>query len=69
MYKKISFYSRPYPRIDSYRKMIDLAAEYGMTGLEGYCQYEFETPDIEVAREMRAYASRRASSSAVFQSF
>lgn len=59
MYKKISFYSRPYPGIDSYRKMIDLAAEYGMTGLEGYCQYEFETPDIEVAREIRAYAESK----------
>ncbi len=41
MYKKISFYSRPFPRIDSYRKMIDLAAEYGMTGLEGYYSLEF----------------------------
>ena len=41
MYKKISFYSRPYPRIDSYRKMIDLAAEYRMTGLEGYYSLEF----------------------------
>lgn len=59
MYKKISFYSRPYPRIDSYRKMIDLAAEYGMTGLEGYCQYEFETPDLAVAREMREYAESK----------
>lgn len=59
MFSRISFYSRPFPRVTSYKEMIDLAAEYGMTGLEGYCQYEFETPDLEIAKEMRAYAESK----------
>ncbi|MBO7218062.1 MAG: sugar phosphate isomerase/epimerase [Clostridia bacterium] len=59
MFSRISFYSRPFPKVTNYKEMIDLAAEYGMTGLEGYCQYEFEKPDIEIAKEMRAYAEER----------
>ena len=59
MYKKISFYSRPYPRITNYKEMIDLAAELGMEAVEGYCQFELETPDLDAARELRAYGEAK----------
>ena len=59
MYEKISFYSSPFPRIKNYHDMIDLAAEYGMTGIEGYCQFELGTPDVEAARELRDYAESK----------
>ena len=59
MNKRISFYSRPFPRVNSYYDMIDLAAEYGMESVEGYCQFELETPDVEAARELRAYGESK----------
>lgn len=39
--------------------MIDLAAEYKMEAVEGYCQYELETPDLDAARELREYGESR----------
>lgn len=59
MFKKVCFYTMPFPKMQSYREMIDLAVEYGMEAVEGFCQYEFAEPDIEKAREVRAYADSK----------
>ena len=59
MNKKLCFYSQPFPRIKSYYEMIDLAVEYGLNAVEGYCFMEFETPDLEAAKKIREYADRK----------
>ena len=56
---KLSFYTPPYPGRCSYRETIDAAAEHGLTAVEGLNSFEFETPDLAVARELRAYADSR----------
>lgn len=59
MFEKICFYTTPFPRVNSYKAMIDLAVEYNMTAVEGFCQFEFAEPDLEMAKEIRAYADER----------
>lgn len=59
MLEKVCFYTTPFPRITSYKAMIDLAEQYGMTAVEGFCQFEFEEPDLEKAREIRGYADSK----------
>lgn len=59
MNPKVSFYTPPLPKFESYRETIDAAAEYGLQAVEGLNIYEFATPDLEVAREMRAYADSK----------
>ncbi len=59
MFKKICFYTTPFPSVVSYKQMIDLAAEYGMETVEGFCQFEFLEPDLDAAREIRAYADSK----------
>ena len=39
--------------------MVDVAAEYGHTGLEGFNVMELATPDREFARKLRAYADSK----------
>lgn len=69
MFKKICFYTQPFPRVQSYKAMIDLAAEYGMETVEGFCQFEFETPDIEKAKEVRRYADEKGIKFSCFSLF
>lgn len=69
MFKKICFYTMPFPRIQSYRQLIDLAAEYEMEAVEGFCQYEFVEPDIEKAKELRAYADSKGIKFSCFSLF
>ena len=59
MKSKIAFYTPPLPGMQSYRETIDAAAEYGLTAVEGLNAFEFATPDLDVAREMRAYADSK----------
>ena len=59
MFKKICFYTMPFPRVQSYHDLIDLAVEYGMEAIEGFCQYEFAEPDIDKAKEVKAYADAK----------
>lgn len=59
MFKKICFYTTPFPSVDSYKQMIDLAVQYGMETVEGFCQFEFAEPDLDAAREIRAYADSK----------
>lgn len=59
MNEYLGFFTPPMPGLDSFRKTIDIAAEQGVTSLEILNCFEFETPDVAVAREMRAYADSR----------
>ena len=59
MNPKVNFYTSPLPRVQTYRETIDIAAEYGLSAIEGLNVYEFARPDLEVAREMRAYADSK----------
>ena len=59
MVDKICLYTRPFPEVDSYYKMINLAASYGMTALEGFSQFELAEPDCEAAKKLRAYADEK----------
>lgn len=59
MKKRVCLYTKPFPEITSYRQMIDLAAEYGIDGVEGFCFMEFAEPDAEAAKEIRAYADSK----------
>ena len=56
---KICFFTQPYPRIKSWFDMVDVAAEYGHTGLEGFNNMELATPDPDFARKLRAYADSK----------
>lgn len=59
MNDKICFYMKPFPRIKSYYDMIDISAEYNFPTLEAFCMLDFETPDIEAAKKIRAYADSK----------
>jgi sugar phosphate isomerase/epimerase len=56
MNNKICFYTSPFPGIKSYYDMIDVSAEFGLSYLEAFCMFDFETPDLEAAKKIRAYA-------------
>ena len=59
MNQKIAFYTPPLPSIKSYRGTVDAAAEYGVTAVEALNIYEFSTPDLQTAEDMRAYADSK----------
>ena len=59
MNEKITMYSPPFPRLKSYIDVIDLACEYGVKSVEPFCMFEFNTPDVEKAYEVREYADKK----------
>ncbi len=60
MNDKICFYTPPpFPRIKTYEDMIDTAVEYGVSGIEGFCNLDFENPDIEAAKRVKEYADSK----------
>ena len=59
MDKKLCFYTLPFPHIKSYYEMIDLAAEYGLNAVEGFCHMEFAKPDVEEAKKIKKYADKK----------
>lgn len=59
MNEKICFYIPPSPDITSYYDMIDTAVEYNLKCIEGFCNFEFETPDIAAAEKIREYADSK----------
>lgn len=56
---KMCFYTAPYPGVKSYYDMIDAAAEHELGAVEGFCMFEFKTPDIEAAKKIREYADSK----------
>lgn len=69
MNTRISFYTKPFERIKNYFDMIDLSVEYGFTSLEGFCFMDFEEPDEEKAKAVRAYADSKNISFSCFSVF
>lgn len=59
MTNKVCFYMPPFPRVKSYFDMIDVACEYKLTGVEGFCTLDLENPDKEAARKIREYADSK----------
>lgn len=66
MNDKIIFYSKPFPNVKSYKEMIDCAVEYGIRAVECLNKFEFETPDVLVAKELKAYADSKGIKFACF---
>lgn len=52
-------YMPPLSTIRSYREMVDYAAKHGISQLETLNILDLSTPDMEVARELKAYADSK----------
>lgn len=61
MDKKSTFclYMPPLTSIRSYKEMVDYAAAHGIAKLETLNLLDLSTPDLEVARELKAYADSK----------
>ena len=59
MNKKICFYMPPFPCVQSYRDMIDVAEKYGVSAVEGFSTLDFKLPDKEAAKRIREYADSK----------
>ena len=59
MNTRIAFYARPFPGIRSWYDMVDESAKRGMTALEAFTNMDLETPDVEAAKKLRAYAEEK----------
>ncbi len=59
MNQKLCFYMPPFPSVKSYYDMVDVAKEYGLSAVEGFNCLDFETPDKEEAKKIRAYADEK----------
>lgn len=57
--KKLCFYSPPFPNVKSYYEMIDLAAQYKLPAVEGFCFFEFSEPDEDEAKKIKEYADSK----------
>lgn len=57
--KKLCFYTPPFPNVKSYYEMIDLAEQYGLPAVEGFCCFEFSEPDEDAAKKIKAYADSK----------
>jgi len=56
---KLCFYTPPFPHVKSYYDMIDTSVQYGFDSLEGFCCFEFATPDVEAAKRIKEYADSK----------
>lgn len=56
---KLCLFTTPFSKVKSYYDMIDIASEYGINAVEGFCAMDFSTPDIENAKKIREYAERK----------
>ena len=52
-------YMPPLSSIRTYREMVDLAAKYGIRNLETLNILDLSSPDLEIARDLKAYASSK----------
>lgn len=56
MKNKLCVYSAPVAGANTHKQKIDAAVHFGMGGVEFLNCYEFDTPSIQNAREIKAYA-------------
>ncbi len=59
MNKKIAFYAPPFPGMKSYYDVIDAAEKYGLSAVEGFTNFELQTPDVKEAEKIKKYADRK----------
>ena len=59
MKDRICLYTPPFRWMDSYRQIIDYAVESGLCAIEGFNNFEFETPDLDKAKGIAAYATSK----------
>lgn len=59
MNKKIAMYTPPFPRLKTYKELIDLACEYGVSAVEPFSMLDFETPNVEKAKRIKEYAEEK----------
>lgn len=52
-------YMPPLSTVTTYRQMVDLAAAHGISRLETLNLLDLSTPDMEVARDLKAYADQK----------
>ena len=58
-HSEFCLYMPPLSSITTYQEMVDLAAEYGIRQLETLNILDLSTPDLTVARELKAYAAKK----------
>ena len=58
-HNRFCLYMPPLTSIASYREMVDYAAAHGITQLETLNILDLSTPDLEVAKKLKAYASEK----------
>ena len=56
---KFCLYMPPLTTISSYKEMVDYAVDHGITKLETLNLLDLSTPDLEVAKELKAYADEK----------
>ena len=56
---KFCLYAPPVSTISTYKEMVDYAAEHGITKLETLNILDLSTPDLQVAKELKAYADEK----------
>lgn len=59
MHPKITLYARPRADMRSWIEMVDYCAEKGIQNLETLSVMDLATPDLEVAKKLRAYADNK----------
>ncbi len=57
--KNFCLYGPPLTNITSYREMVDYAAAHNIQQLETLNLLDLATPDLQVARELKAYATKK----------
>ena len=57
--QKICLYMPPVSTIRTWKEMVDRCAEHGITQLETLNILDLATPDLDVARELKAYAAQK----------
>ena len=59
MKAKLCLYAVPFPWVTSYYEMIDIAADLGLPGVEGFNKFELSQPDLDAALDIRCYAEKK----------
>ena len=56
---KFCLYMPPVSTISSYKEMVDYAAGHGIQALETLNILDLSSPDLQAARELKAYAEKK----------
>ncbi len=59
MNNKFAIYTPPFPRMKSYRDVIDFAVDYKISAFEPFAMFDLSEPDVENARRLKEYADEK----------